>query len=283
MRRCRTSGEFAVNPAAPKRPDTLRVLCAPIWRGGIRPQDNVSKTRGFVFRFWFRQEPSGSVKRCLGVIQGSQTQAGVKRLSARNDVPIVDSNAARRARIARELNSPSKHAEMCKGVEELLDRGPIHGSQLIGEELGDAGETLQEVSSQANRIATAFYSEHLSPQQIVNAMLSGALDYLEWPFAPETIDRSVERLERESEMARLRRRKAEARKLVAMLTPREHDVLEGLLAGQSNKAVAKKLGLSLRTVEIHRTNMLNRLNAQSTSDAVRLAIYAGLGDQPGIG
>jgi two-component system response regulator FixJ len=206
-------------------------------------------------------------------------------LSARRHVSIVDSNAARRARIARELYLLSIHADIHESVEELLDRGPTHGLQLIADqEPGDAGGALQEVWSRASYLPAAFYSEHPSPQQIVNAMLSGALDYLGWPLSPEMVDRSAERLQRQIEpMARLARRKAEARKLVSTLTPREHDVLEGLLAGQSNKVMAKELGLSPRTVEIHRANMLNRLNARSTSDAVRVAIYAGLGEQPGTG
>ena len=113
----------------------------------------------------------------------------------------------------------------------------------------------------------------------MRARLSGALAYLDWPFSSDALDRSVTRLRRHGEQfARVERRKAEARQLVASLTPRERDVLEGLLEGESNKGIAKKLELSPRTVEIHRSNMMSRLNAQSTSDAVRIGIYAGLGD-----
>ena len=203
-------------------------------------------------------------------------------MAARHHVHVIDPNPARRAKIARELYSPSIHAEIYESVEELLNRAPTHGSLLIAdEEPADAEESLDELWSQSSYLPVAFYSEDPSPQRIVEAMLSGALDYLEWPFSSETLDRSVRRLQRQGDQAaKAMRRKAEARQLVATLTPRERDVLEGLLEGESNKGIAKKLGLSPRTVEIHRGNMMTRLNAQSTSDAVRIGIYAGLGDRP---
>jgi FixJ family two-component response regulator len=202
----------------------------------------------------------------------------------RRRVHPIDPDSARRTRLAVRLCSQAIHAGIDENVEEPLDRGPAHGSLPIADrEPGDAGQALQEVRSQTSR-PPAFYSEHPSPRQIVNAMLSGVLDYLEWPCSSEMVDRSIERLPRPSEqLARFARCKAEARKLVATLTPRERDVLERLLTGQSNKVMAKELGLSPRTVEIQRMKMLNRLNARSTSDAVRIATYAGLAEQPGIG
>ena len=203
----------------------------------------------------------------------------------RHHVHVVDPNAARRAKIARELYSPSIHAEIYESVEELVSRTPTHGSLLIADdESADAGESLAALWSQSSYLPAAFYSENPSPQKIVQAMLSGALDYLEWPISSEALDRSVKRLQRQGEqVARIARRKAAACQLVATLTPRERDVLEGLLEGESNKGIAMRLGLSPRTVEIHRGNMMDRLNAQSISDAVRIGIYAGLGDKPTIG
>jgi len=150
---------------------------------------------------------------------------------------------------------------------------------IADHEAGDAEESLEVIRAQNGYLPVAFYSENPSSQKIVSAMLSGALDYLDWPFSPEALDRSVDRLRRHGEkFARVERRKAEARQLIATLTPRERDVLEGLLEGESNKEMAKRLGLSPRTVEIHRANMMTRLAAQSTSDAVRIGIYGGLGD-----
>jgi two-component system response regulator FixJ len=70
-------------------------------------------------------------------------------------------------------------------------------------------------------------------------------------------------------------RGADARARTAVLSPREKEVLSQLVEGKSNKGIALALDISPRTVEIHRANMMRKLNAQSIADAVRLALYAG--------
>ena len=83
---------------------------------------------------------------------------------------------------------------------------------------------------------------------------------------------------RGEEKARLEARKHNARKRVEMLTRRERDVLVRVVEGDSNKEIAQHLGISPRTVEIHRSGMLSRLNARSTADAVRIGLHSGLLD-----
>lgn len=68
---------------------------------------------------------------------------------------------------------------------------------------------------------------------------------------------------------------------VASLSPRCRDVLEGLLAGQSNKVIAQKLGISPRTVEVHRAHLMRKLGARHVVDAIRIAFEAILADQSG--
>ena len=62
-----------------------------------------------------------------------------------------------------------------------------------------------------------------------------------------------------------------------MLSPRERQVLEGILAGRSTKMIAHDLGISARTIEVHRAHMLERLRTRSIAEAIRLAVMAGLG------
>ena len=110
-------------------------------------------------------------------------------------------------------------------------------------------------------------------------MRSGALDYLQWPFTPEALSDNVVSLARlGEEAAGTPGRKAAARRRADRLTQRERDVLRGLIHGNSNKETAVALGISPRTVEIHRGNMMARLNARSTGDAVRMGLEAGLAD-----
>jgi two-component system response regulator FixJ len=111
----------------------------------------------------------------------------------------------------------------------------------------------------------------------VRAMKLGAVDFIEKPFSEEALLASFGTAfslldERES----TGKRKREARDRVAQLTVREIDVLKGLLAGESNKQLATRLGISLRTVEMHRGNMMERLGVSSLAQALTIALDAGL-------
>ena len=76
----------------------------------------------------------------------------------------------------------------------------------------------------------------------------------------------------------LEQRVMEAKSAVARLTARQRQVLQGVLHGYSNKQIARDLGISPRTVEIHRGYMMDRLDAKTTADAVRIGIYAEIGE-----
>jgi two-component system, LuxR family, response regulator FixJ len=109
----------------------------------------------------------------------------------------------------------------------------------------------------------------------VRAMKAGALDFIEKPFAAEAILHSVTAaLERVAEPRDQDPLAASAR--LALLTPRERDVLQGLLAGMPNKSIAYDLTISPRTVEIHRARVMDKMGARSLSELVRLSLAAGL-------
>jgi two-component system response regulator FixJ len=108
-------------------------------------------------------------------------------------------------------------------------------------------------------------------------MKNGAVDFLEKPFEKAELMRALDagfhRLDhRQDELASAR----EAQVRVAALTPREREVLQGLVRGHPNKTIAYDLGISPRTVEVHRANVMSKLNVHSLSDALRIAFAAGL-------
>lgn len=111
----------------------------------------------------------------------------------------------------------------------------------------------------------------------VQAMKAGALDFVEKPYEAETlmrlIDTAFSRLEEDSQAA-ARVGAAEAK--IAKLSPRETDVLKGLIEGRSNKIIAYELDISPRTVEIYRANLMEKLEVRSLSEALRIAFAAGL-------
>jgi two-component system response regulator FixJ len=112
----------------------------------------------------------------------------------------------------------------------------------------------------------------------VRAMKAGAVDFLEKPFDGEfmldTVRRALALSERTRDQAALAQL---ATSRVALLTPREKEVLEHLVAGHSNKIIAYELTISPRTVEIHRGHLMEKMQARSLSNLVQMALVAGVG------
>lgn len=116
----------------------------------------------------------------------------------------------------------------------------------------------------------------------VQAMKAGAIDFLEKPFEKQTLLQALENgRTRLDKAAASSARAEEARDRLNVLTPRERDVLAGLVRGLPNKTIAYDLGISPRTVEIHRANLMDKLEVRSLSEALRIAFAAGLDDENG--
>jgi two-component system response regulator FixJ len=108
-------------------------------------------------------------------------------------------------------------------------------------------------------------------------MKAGAVDFIEKPYDDEVLLRTIE-----AALARVSRtgrdaETAEAVRRIATLTSRERQVLDALIAGRPNKVIAFDLGISVRTVEVHRARMMDRLGVRQLAEAVRLAVIARLG------
>jgi two-component system response regulator FixJ len=111
----------------------------------------------------------------------------------------------------------------------------------------------------------------------VEAMKLGAADFIEKPFDDEVLLASVKAaLERRLEDGERNARRIEIKEKFAALSPRERQVLDGLIAGNPNKTIAFDLGISPRTVEVYRANLMTKMDASSLSELVRLAIVAGV-------
>lgn len=115
----------------------------------------------------------------------------------------------------------------------------------------------------------------------VQAMKAGVIDFIEKPFEKAVLLSAIEEgFARIDQSGRSRARADEAQVRLQALTPRERDVLEGLVRGHPNKTIAYDLDISPRTVEIHRANLMNKLEVASLSEALRIAFAAGLGEAP---
>ena len=160
------------------------------------------------------------------------------------------------------LKSPG---ELCHGCILLDIRMPGMDGLEVQQALRDTGVTLPVI----------IMTGHGDVTLAVRAMKAGAIDFIEKPFEKATllgaIEQGVQRL-REVETERDLAKEATVR--LQALTPRERDVLDGLAKGLPNKTIAYDLGISPRTVEIHRANLMTKLEVRSLSEALRIAFAA---------
>ncbi len=118
---------------------------------------------------------------------------------------------------------------------------------------------------------------HADVPLAVEAMKFGAIDFLEKPFDDEVLLASVRAaLERQQGETKRHAERSDIESRIAALSNRERDVLIGLVAGRANKQIAYDLGISPRTVEIYRANLMDKMQAGSLSDLVRMALIAGI-------
>lgn len=107
----------------------------------------------------------------------------------------------------------------------------------------------------------------------VEAMRSGALDFLEKPFDDEILLKSVRSaFAHQQELGRQSDQRSEIASRLGLLTQRERQVLDGLIAGRPNKVIAYDLGISIRTIEIYRANVMTKMRASSLSDLIRMTL-----------
>lgn len=161
--------------------------------------------------------------------------------------------------------------------QPLLDEldGSSRGCMVLDVRLPqmDGLQLLEALRKRSVEMPAIFISGHGDIPMAVRAVQAGALDFLEKPFRDEVLLEKVnnglelDRHARESHSERL----AVERRLEE-LTPREREVMEGMLQGKLNKIIASDLDVSVRTVEVHRANVLDKLHARNSSDMVRLVL-----------
>lgn len=131
---------------------------------------------------------------------------------------------------------------------------------------------LEHLRSKGDLIPVLMVTGHADVPLAVRAMKVGASDFIEKPYSNATLLAGVERAISSAPRIAAPGDTAELRKKLQSLTTREVEVLEQLVAGHPNKAIARLLGISPRTVEIHRANLMRKMNAESLSHLVRMAL-----------
>ena len=194
---------------------------------------------------------------------------------------IVDDDEAVRESLAALLDSCGYRATAYRSAREFLAACPADASGCLLADVRmpdmDGLELQERVAAERPGLAVVIMTGHGEVPIAVRAMKAGAIDFIEKPFAEEVIIACVERAATHSKTARRKNSEVEAISgRLELLTPRERDVLDGLVKGLPNKTIAYDLGISPRTVEIHRARVMEKMQANSLSELVRMALAAGI-------
>lgn len=188
---------------------------------------------------------------------------------------VVDSDTERRNAICREFILNGENAEPIESFIELEMNWPTSGVLLIADENRVLESCILASQEHDTWIPIVAYSSAPVPQRIMVAARYGVSDYLAWPTSSAVLSSSVERASYGADKENVARYEQMCSfQKVKALTPRETQVLNILCKGESNKAIARQLDISHRTVEIHRSNMMAKLGANHPNDALRILMKA---------
>jgi two-component system response regulator FixJ len=139
----------------------------------------------------------------------------------------------------------------------------------------DGMELLRRLSQRGIGLPVIIITGHGDIPLAVEAMKAGATDFIEKPFDDTLLLNVIKAaLSREAGQSKRGGERAEMQERLASLSARERQVLDGIVAGRANKVIAFDLGISPRTVEVYRANLMTKLQANSVSDLVRMALLA---------
>ena len=194
-------------------------------------------------------------------------------------IHLVDDDEAIRRSAGFMLKTSGFRVETYEsGVELLKDAAKLEpGCILLDIRMPgmDGLEVQQALKDKGVTLPVIIMTGHGDVSLAVQAMKAGAIDFIEKPFEKALLMSAVEQaFDRLSRAETQRDRAEDAAVRLQSLTPREREVLDGLARGLPNKTIAYDLGISARTVEIHRANLMAKLEARSLSDALRIAFAA---------
>ena len=201
-------------------------------------------------------------------------------------VYVVDDEPAVRRSISFMLKTAGMAVESFESGEAFLKMAASldPGCVLLDVRLGgiDGLAVQQTLRDRGIMLPVIILTGHGDVGLAVRAMKAGAVDFIEKPFEKATLLGAIGQAQLHNQgREQLHQLATAAQAQLNALTPRERDVLDGLVNGHSNKVVAYDLGISPRTVEIHRANLMAKLGVHSLSDALRIAFTARMTDLAG--
>jgi len=193
-----------------------------------------------------------------------------------NDSPVVylvDDDEAIRDSLSLLLQSVGLEHCVYSSAAEFLEAYDRDRHACLVTDIRMPGMSGLELQQRLNEgrayIPVIFITGHGDVPMAVNAMKSGAADFIQKPFRDQDlIDRIHKALARDSETRAWRAQEKAIRERIALLTPREAEVMQRVVKGHANKVIAMDLGVSQRTVELHRARVMHKLGMRSIADLV---------------
>ncbi len=190
---------------------------------------------------------------------------------------VVDDDPAMRESLRWLVESVSIEVETFDNARAFLDRyepGQL-GCLVLDVRMPGMGglDLLDKLEVEGITLSVIIITGHGDVSTAVRAMKAGAIDFIEKPFSDQTLlDRIQQAIETHRTCLRRRSTRNEVIERMGRLSPRERDVMSRVVMGRSNKTVAADLGLSPKTVEVHRSRVMEKMQAKSLPELVRLDI-----------
>jgi two-component system response regulator FixJ len=202
-------------------------------------------------------------------------------MSARGQVYVVDDDEAMRDSLDFLLGSAGFDVTLFESAQHFLDAVSEVDFGCVVTDMRMPGvdgiELLKRLKGSRSALPVVVMTGHGDIPLAVEAMKLGASDFIEKPFEDERLIAMVDTaLEQAESLAQSEAAAQQIAGRVASLSPRERQVMNGLIEGLSNKQIAREYDISPRTIEIYRANVMTKMQAGSLSELVRLAIRAGV-------
>ena len=192
---------------------------------------------------------------------------------------IVDDDAAIRFAMQALMDSVNLNHEIFASADEFLEKisGQRPGCLVLDIRMPGLGglELQEELIKRGNTLPIIFITGHGDVPMAVEAMQKGAVDFIQKPFRDqELLDRVREALATDEERREEQQLHAKVNERLSRLTNREREVFDLVVTGKPNKVIAYELGVSQRTVEIHRARVMEKMQARSLADLVKMHMTA---------
>jgi len=193
---------------------------------------------------------------------------------------VIDDDQSVRRSLALLLRSGGFNAETFESAQAFLQRYDADrpGCIILDVRMpGMSGMELQrELLNGESNLPIIFITAHGDVPMAVDAVQAGAVDFIQKPFRDDVLmDRIRTALRKNAELRITSARRAETAERIAGLTPREREVMDMVVDGHPNKLIARRLGVSERTVEIHRSRVMHKMQAQTLAHLVRMVATFG--------